>query len=69
MGDMKNSPHNGPGTPRDDMTPGSGPGGNDMGFNMPPYQDNPGVNPVRYAQELSHCPTLSPAQHSPPKRD
>jgi len=45
MGDMKNSPHNGPGTPRDDMTPGSGPGGNDMGFNMPPYQDNPGVNP------------------------
>jgi len=37
---MKNSPHNGPGTPREDMPPVSGAG--DMpGFNMPPYPDNP----------------------------
>ncbi len=44
---MKNSPHNGPGTPREDMPPVSGaPPGDMSGFNMAPYgPDNPG-NPV-----------------------
>ena len=43
MGDgMKNSPHNGPGTPRDDMPPASAA---EMGaYPGLPYQDN--VNPV-----------------------
>lgn len=35
---MKNSPVNGPGTPRDDLPPVSGTG--DMGAYNLPYQDN-----------------------------
>ena len=38
---MKNSPHNGPGTPREDMPPVSGAPGDMSGFNMTPYPDNP----------------------------
>jgi hypothetical protein len=43
MGDgMKNSPHNGPGTPREDMPPVSG-AGDIAGYNMP-FQDNVNVS-------------------------
>ena len=47
MEGMKNSPHNGPGTPRDDMPPASS-APTDMGpFNTGmPYQDQPPVNPA-----------------------
>lgn len=37
---IKSSPHNGPGTPRDDGTPGNG----EMGYGSLHYQD--GINPV-----------------------
>ena len=43
MDGMKNSPHNGPGTPREDMPPVSG--GNEMGYN-PLYGQNDPVNTV-----------------------
>lgn len=37
---LKSSPHNGPGTPRDDGTPGNA----EMGYGSLHYQD--GINPV-----------------------
>lgn len=45
---MKNSPHNGPGTPREDMPPASvPPGSGDMGpYPSIPYQDNNPNNPM-----------------------
>ena len=48
---MKNSPHNGPGTPREEGAP-PGPNSSDMpaGYNaMPPYQDTPPVNSVSHS--------------------
>ena len=43
MEGMKHSPHNGPGTPREDMPPASGP--SDMSsYNPLPYQDPQGGN-------------------------
>jgi len=48
---MKNSPVNGPGTPRDDLPPVSGTG--DMGAYNLPYQDN--VSQISLWIDLNWC--------------
>ena len=57
---MKNSPHNGPGTPREDMPPASvPPGSGDMGpYPNMPYQDNNPNNPMNNPVNVNNVSML-----------